>query len=479
MSEEKKKKVRVNSKNANNVIAHDICESSYFKDNLVYFRQYDSFFLYTDNKYFKRLDNYDFARTVLRFAETQYPYQGFTSSQIKDIIELIKLKIYRTETKEDTQYLAFNDCLYNTRTHTTSEFSPDKLTTWSLPYNIADLKNPTLVFKRFLETSLVEKDDHNTPDFELINLVQEMMGFLLLDSDYATGAFFLYGRGSNGKGKLSDLIRELIGKDYVSALSLGQLSQQFETVSLINKRANISAEEDDKFASSKVFKAVVTGDYIHGRHLYGAGFDFKPTAKFLFSTNKLPTFDGLDYGLKRRIFIIPFYRNFLPHEQDKRLAEKLSLEIPGIIGWALEGAKRLAANDFVFSYSKASAEVFAEFEEEMSGAIMFFNENYIVDGEERIPRQDLYQHYLDWSRDNGKRGSYSKRRFDKELLDNIKGLDGNVFTTRDRTSFRAFNCKPYNRDAKPAPYESYLTQDKNYLEGDEAKEAYPELAKLL
>lgn len=472
MSEEKKKKVRMNSKNSNNIIAHDICQSSVFKENLIYFLDYDSFFLFTDNRYFKKLSIREMRKIVLRWCETQYPYQGFTSSQMDDIINLIKLKVERENNKEDTHLIAFNDCLYNTRTHTTLEFSPYNLCTWYLPYNLADLKTPTPVFKSFLESSLVEASSHNTPDFELINLVQEMMGFLMLDTFYATGAFFLYGAGSNGKSVLTKLIEHIFGNDYVSAMSLADFNKPFAVGDIINKRVNISSEEDEKFVSGKMFKVLITGDSLRGEHKFGAGYKMKSTCKFLFSTNKLPTFDGLDYGLKRRIFLIPFHRQFSPHEQDKHLLEKLIPEIPGIIGWALEGAKRLAENNYVFSQSKASASVFAEFEEEMSGAIMFFNENYIIDAEERTPRQDLYQHYLDWTKSNGKRGAYSKRRFDKELLDNIKGLDGNVFTTRDHTSYRAFNCKPYNRDAKPAPYE-------DYLEGDEAKEAYPGLATLL
>lgn len=421
--EETKKKGRQASRYYNHQIADAFCNAEMFERNLVYFTNYDSFFIYTDNRYYKKLSLREFDKIVLRFCEVNYPTQGYTKQILRDVIEIIKMKVLREAEQEDSYYIAFNDCLLNTRTFELEEPSHKKLVTHYIPVNFEDTKKDCPVFKNFLNTSLTIRGQKETTDEELVRLVQEMMGFYLLDTSYATGAFFLYGQGSNGKGILSDVIRDMIGSDYCSALSLSQLSQQFEIVSIINKRVNISAEEDEKFASSKVFKAVVTGDHLHGRHIYGSGFDFKPKCKFLFSTNKLPTFDGLDYGLKRRIFIIPFWRKFLPHEQDKQLKDKLREELPAIIGYAIEGAKRLAENDFVFSRSKASEDVFKEFEEEMSSALMFFNENYVLDTDHVIPKHIVYDNYIAWMERNRKKGILSKRRFFKELEENMSELE--------------------------------------------------------
>ena len=418
----KKNRGRQASRYYNHQIADAFCNAEMFARCLVYFVNYDSFFIYTDNKYYKKLSQREFDKIILRFCEVNFPSQGYTKQILRDVIEIIKMKVLREAEQEDSYYIAFNDCLFNTRTFEQETPDISKLVTHYIPYNFEETKADCPEFKNFLKTSLTLRGQKDVPDQELINLVQEMMGFYLLDTSYATGAFFLYGAGSNGKGILSDVIRDMIGADYCSALSLSQLSQQFEIVSLINKRVNISAEEDEKFASSKIFKAVVTGDYLHGRHIYGSGFDFKPKCKFLYSTNKLPTFDGLDYGLKRRIFIIPFWRRFLPHEQDKMLKEKLARELPAIIGFAIEGAKRLTENDFVFSKSSASGDVFKEFEEEMSSALMFFNETYVLDNEHIIPKNVVYDNYVSWMDKNHKRGVLSKRRFFKELEDNMSEL---------------------------------------------------------
>jgi putative DNA primase/helicase len=454
-----KKKVRaVKDSIPTNKIASDFCDCPTFEKNLVYFIDYDAFFIFTDGRYFKKLKERDFKKIILRFCETNYPRRGFSDANISDVISLVKLKINREAQKEDTQYIAFNDCLYNTRTNQTEEFSTDKLVTWNIPYNIANLNDPIPVFTKFIESSIVEKDNHYMPDYELIHLVQEMMGYIMLDSLYATGAFFLYGQGSNGKGVFTRLIADIFGSDYCSALSLSNFSDKFSVKDIINKRVNISSEEDEKFASGKMFKALVTGDPVRGEHKFGDGFTIESICKFIFATNKLPTFDGLDYGLKRRIFIIPFYRIFSPREKDHLLNEKLLKEIPGIIGWALEGAKRLIANNYSFSSSKSSANVFADFEEEMSSAIMFFNENYVIDNDFRTPRSDVYRQYVDWLRENGKKGVLSTRKFNKELMENISGLNNELFGMNKEGSFRAFNCRPSNRENRDIPVISIMKE---------------------
>ena len=458
------KKNNYNAKNANSRIADDFVNNPMFVENLVYFTDYACFFLYTDNRYFKKLSEREMQKIVLRFCEVNYPGQGFTSAQISDIIGLIRLKVLREAIKEDGQYIAFNDCLYNTRTHKTEDFSNRKLVSFFLPYDISEINNPTPVFDNFLSTSLVLHDDNTCADPELIRLVQEMFGFLFIDNLKATGAFFLYGKGANGKSVISKLIENIFGDEYVSAMSLADFAKPFAVGDIINKRVNISNEEDERYVSGKMFKVLVTGESLRGEHKFGSGYKMKSNCKFLFSTNKLPTFDGLDDGLKRRIFIIPFYRSFSASEQDKDLDEKLIQEIPGIIGWSLAGAKRLQENGYVFSDSKAMRNVFIEFEEEMSSAIMFFNERYVISPNGRVPRSVLYEEYTQWCKDNGKRGVSSVRKFNRELLDNIPGLLDNVVMRNGDSTCRGFNCEYSPRDQRDIPqYEQIETVDINEL----------------
>ena len=77
----------------------------------------------------------------------------------------------------------------------------------------------------------------------------------------------------------------------------------------------------------------------------------------------------------------------------------------------------------MFSKSSASGDVFKEFEEEMSSALMFFNENYVLDTTNTIAKTVVYDNYLAWMDRNRKRGILSKRRFFRELEDNMTKLE--------------------------------------------------------
>jgi phage/plasmid-associated DNA primase len=70
------------------------------------------------------------------------------------------------------------------------------------------------------------------------------------------------------------------------------------------------------------------------RPMYGEQREFMPEFKFLMICNSLPTFDGSDYAMKRRIRVIPFESTFVDSEEqpdpskkrylkDKRLGQRL------------------------------------------------------------------------------------------------------------------------------------------------------------
>lgn len=66
-------------------------------------------------------------------------------------------------------------------------------------------------------------------------------------------------------------------------------------------------------------------------------FEYIPEFKVFFTTNHKPIIGGLDEGIWRRVKLIPFDLNLPAHQRDKKLPEKLSLEMPGILNWAIEG----------------------------------------------------------------------------------------------------------------------------------------------
>lgn len=426
-----------NSKIFNQDVALSFYTNEKYVDDLVYNTEYSLFYLYKDGHYVK-LENKQFEKEVIHFIRHNFGKQNWTISSIKDIVSWIEHECVRQVDHEDRHYIGFKDCLYNTKTFKTEPHDREKIVTYYLPYNFEEIQNyPTPNFVRFLETSLVKPDGY-TIDYNLINVAQEAFGSVFIDNLKACKAFFLYGEsGQNGKSTFTNILRQVIGKDFYSSLSLMDLSQRFTLAALIGKKANIADELDDKFGSSKMFKQLVAGDVVHGEHKYGGNFDLENRAKFFYSSNIIPTFDGLDGGLKRRILIIPFYREFRNGDIDKDfdLPEKLKAELPGIIYWAIKGAERLVKQSYRFSECESVNKMNEEFEDEASSAIRYFRDNCVVDKtyniDSYIPVQMLYDKYVNWSIDEGSKKPAGKKKFLKDIKNAWKEIHQKVVRYKD------------------------------------------------
>lgn len=416
-----------NAKIFNQDVAFDFYTNEKYIDNLVYHTGYTLFYIYKDGHY-EKLTPEQFRKIVIHHIREKFPRQNWTINSIKDIVSWVEHECIRQITEEHRHYIGFKDCVYNTRTFETEPHSIDKIVTYYLPYNFSETQDtPTPNFNRFIETSLV-KPDGFTSDPKLQQVAQEAFGSVFIDNLKASKAFFLYGEsGQNGKSTFTNLIRDVVGRDFCSALSLLDLSKQFGLSPLVGMKANVADELDDKFGSSKMFKQLVTGEPVSDRHIYGHTFTLYNRAKFFFSSNLIPTFDGLDGGLKRRVLILPFYREFKNGDVDKDfdLAEKLRVELPGIIGWAMEGAKRLVNNSYRFTESEATTHMMEEFEDEASSALRYFRDNCVVDKTfmSWIPMQKVYDDYVHWTISEGSKKPAGKKKFFKDIKTTWRAID--------------------------------------------------------
>jgi hypothetical protein len=81
--------------------------------------------------------------------------------------------------------------------------------------------------------------------------------------------------------------------------------------------------EQGKRLSEPLIKQITGNDALTARFLYGEFFDFIPIFKVFMATNHKPLIRGTDYGIWRRIKLIPFTTTITPERQDKHLEEKL------------------------------------------------------------------------------------------------------------------------------------------------------------
>ena len=180
----------------------------------------------------------------------------------------------------------------------------------------------------------------------LLDLLHVAAGYSLSGSTSEQVFFFLHGAGANGKSTFVNAIRELMGANGIQSPSETIMAQRTTSASgpspdiarLAGVRfvAMVETEDGQRLAESRL-KQLTGGDAMTARVLYGTLFDFIPVLKLWLSGNHKPVIRGDDYGIWRRIVLIPF-EVILPKERrDKHLPERLRTEFPGILNWLIRG----------------------------------------------------------------------------------------------------------------------------------------------
>jgi putative DNA primase/helicase len=96
--------------------------------------------------------------------------------------------------------------------------------------------------------------------------------------------------------------------------------------------------QGSRFDEAKL-KDLTGSDTLSARFLHQEFFDFKPTHRIIIRGNHKPALNGTDEGIWRRLRLIPFSVTIPEEERDLRLVDKLELELPGILNWAIRGCK--------------------------------------------------------------------------------------------------------------------------------------------
>ncbi|MEM3656394.1 MAG: phage/plasmid primase, P4 family [Thermoprotei archaeon] len=259
-----------------------------------------------------------------------------------------------------------------------------------------DAKCPN--FLRFLSEILRQED---------IPTMQEMLGYILHRSNFARRAFMLIGSGSNGKSLLLQIVEEWLGKANVSHLPLQELEwSRWGKAALLGKHANIFADlPQSPLGKSEVFRAVTGDDTLDAERKFHPYFTFKPYAKLIFSTNRLPAIreDEVDAFFKR--WIIIEFPNTFPDDMQKReaiLRECLTdEEKSGILNWALEGLRRLLQNRKFTGEETTVSEIRDRWMRESNPAYDFLATYVEKDQSSYIPKQELWSKYIEWCEAQG------------------------------------------------------------------------------
>ncbi len=168
-------------------------------------------------------------------------------------------------------------------------------------------------------------------DRELAEYLQMLAGYCLT-GEPCQALFILFGGGNNGKGVFTSILLEVLG-DYGGPIlqellmaSPNQHPTQFAF--LYGKRCVIAQETNEECRlNENQVKMLTGGDPIQCRRMREDFWTFQPTHKILLATNAKPVIRGTDFGIWRRIQLIPFQVKFT--NPDPELKDRLKTELPG------------------------------------------------------------------------------------------------------------------------------------------------------
>ncbi|HHL0970940.1 TPA: phage/plasmid primase, P4 family [Bacillus cereus] len=240
---------------------------------------------------------------------------------------------------------------------------------------------------------------------ELTDYMQRLIGYSLTGEITEQIMVFLIGGGSNGKSTFINIIKDLMG-DYGRQAKSDTFIKKKETganndiARLVGSRFVSAIESEDGEQLSETFvKQITGGEPIVARFLRQEFFEFIPEFKVFFTTNHKPVIKGVDEGIWRRIRLIPFNLQLPKEKRDKKLPEKLSLEMPGILNWAIEGClkwQQSGLNDPAI-VRKATG----DYKEEMDILGPFMFECCFKRDDYQIEAKELYEVYANWCFRNG------------------------------------------------------------------------------
>lgn len=263
-------------------------------------------------------------------------------------------------------------------------------------------------------------DDVTNNNKELQDYIQRCIGYSMSGSTQEQCVYFLYGMGNNGKSTFLDTLADLFGgysantqpETLMIHSKLGGTGANSDIARLKSARFVTSEEPTEGVRLNEgLIKQLTGGSKITCRFLYGDEFEYTPEFKLWVATNHKPVIRGTDFGIWRRIKLIPFEVNIPDSKIDKNMKYKLRKEFPQILAWAVEGCLKWQADGI--KEPACVTEATQEYKQEMDLIAGFVEQCLVIDYDstEKIMASDLFSLYSKWAKQNNEWEMSSKKFF--------------------------------------------------------------------
>lgn len=360
---------------------------------------------------------------------------SLSRTSAKNMLEEAQHHVAITSQELDTDKYKFNtqSHLINLNSGAMEQHNKNQLVTKISPCSIPEnISAPPVKFLNFLSQVLNDNVD-------LINYIQRLLGYCLTGDISEQGLYILYGDGRNGKSVFIELIKYLWG-DYAQNMQIDTIVRSQLAVSSSSPTPDIARlkgarlvttvepNENVRLDESKI-KQLTGGDEITARELHSNPITFNPECKIFMATNHKPYISGTDFGIWRRIHLIPFTVQIPESQVNKNLLNELKAEKDSIFKWILDGYRYYKL--YGLSEPKVMEQAKAEYRKEMDVVEMFLDEceSIEINPEKSISAGELYNIYTSWCSQVG-RCPYSLTKFGMEIgkrFEKVKTKKSNIY----------------------------------------------------
>lgn len=257
-------------------------------------------------------------------------------------------------------------------------------------------------------------------DREVIDLFEEMVGYMLIKNCRFRKGFLCYGGGSNGKSTILNLLKKFIGEDNCSTIEMEKLSDRFKTAELENKLVNIGDDINRRdINDTGTLKKLFTGESVTVERKGQSPFSLKSYAKLIFSCNEIPRIADKSHGMYSRLMLIPFTAHFSSADEDfdPFIEDKITTDeaMSYLLNMGLRGLRRLLANND-FTYPQVVKNALEEYKTDNSTVLTWVSEENIeVQYLMSKPTHELFSEFKDWCNRSDIKFGASIRTFHKEI----------------------------------------------------------------
>lgn len=230
---------------------------------------------------------------------------------------------------------------------------------------------------------------------------------------YSKALIFWGESAANGKSQIQECLAAAMPRGSVSVLAPQDWRRETVRAELSGILLNTVSElPEQDILDAESIKAVITGEEVSARKLYGRPYQIRPLAGHVFAANRLPLVSDPTDGFWRRWEVLTFNRSF---KGDPSAVPNLgrtiaAAEAPEIVRWLVAGAARAVARGG-YAAPSSSSEALATWRGEASPTTAFLAActRPATDREPGTAAALLYASYRVWCETNGHRAASSTR----------------------------------------------------------------------